>query len=118
MPNPPDAAAAEPVKRKGSSLRASIQAGTEVCDSSTAVYEATPGAASAELMPAGRATARSSRAHQVPRQRAGTSSRIAAIPTPGVNAVRIHVPILIGEVGLATRSMWWNRSGRPRSETR
>jgi len=28
------------------------------------------------------------------------------------------VPTLIGEVGLATRSMWWKRSGRPRSETR
>ena len=28
------------------------------------------------------------------------------------------MPTLIGEVGLATRSMWWNRSGRPRSATR
>jgi hypothetical protein len=25
------------------------------------------------------------------------------------------VPTLIGEVGLTTRSMWWKRSGRPRS---
>jgi hypothetical protein len=30
-------------------------------------------------------------------------------------APRIHEPMLIGEVGLSTRSMWWKRSGRPRS---
>ena len=28
------------------------------------------------------------------------------------------MPTDIGEVGLATRSMWWNRAGRPRSLTR
>jgi len=27
-------------------------------------------------------------------------------------------PQILGELGLATRSMWWNRSGRPRSDTR
>src|SRR5690348_17753810 len=32
-------------------------------------------------------------------------------------ALRIHVPTLIGEVGLNTRSMFRNRSGRPRSLT-
>ena len=37
---------------------------------------------------------------------------------PRRTRLRIHVPIDIGEVGLATRSMWWNRSGRPRSLTR
>src|SRR3546814_13522593 len=30
----------------------------------------------------------------------------------------LHVPTLIGELGLATRSMWWKRSGRPRSPIR
>jgi hypothetical protein len=33
-----------------------------------------------------------------------------------LEAPRIHEPALIGDVGLSTRSMWWKRSGRPRSE--
>ena len=32
-------------------------------------------------------------------------------------ASRIQAPTFIGEVTLNTRSMWWKRSGRPRSET-
>ena len=45
----------------------------------------------------------------------GSSSAAAASPLPGPYATRIQVPTLIGELGLATRSMWWKRSGRPRS---
>jgi hypothetical protein len=46
------------------------------------------------------------------------SSDAAAAPAAGPNAARIQLPIDIGEVGLTTRSMWWKRSGRPRSLTR
>ena len=82
------------------------------------MYDATAGAVAAADSPSGRASRPSSRAGQVRRHRGGTSSFTAAAPTPGPNAVRIQVPTLIGEVGLNTRSMWWNRSGRPRSATR
>ena len=118
MPKPPPLAAADPVNTNGSSSRTSFHPGTAVCDRSTAVYEATPGAMAAADSPSGRASRFSRRAGQVCRHRRGTSSFTAAAPTPGPNAVRIHVPTLIGDVGLTTRSMWWNRSGRPRSLTR
>jgi hypothetical protein len=36
----------------------------------------------------------------------GMSSLAAATPAAGPKAARIHEPIDIGEVGLATRSMW------------
>src|SRR5271166_627318 len=65
--------------------------------------------------PAGRPAACSSRPARVGRSEAGSSSAAAARPLPGPYAVRIQVPTLIGELGLATRSMWWKRSGRPRS---
>lgn len=57
----------------------------------------------------------------------------AAVPSPGSHpvtalaaaaeirlecATSVHEPMLIGEVGLATRSMLRNRSGRPSSATR
>jgi hypothetical protein len=32
-------------------------------------------------------------------------------------AVSNHDPMLIGDVGLATRNMWWARLGTPRSAT-
>ena len=117
MPRPPPLAAADPVKTNGSSRRASFQAGVAVWDSRTAVYEATPGAVAAAQSPAGRASTCSRRPGTVPRQRSGSSSGAAASALPGPYAVRIQVPMLIGEVGLATRSMWWKRSGRPRSAT-
>jgi hypothetical protein len=43
------------------------------------------------------------------------SPRAAPIAKAGPEVVRIHVPMLIGEVGLNTRSMFRKRSGRPRS---
>ena len=45
------------------------------------------------------------------------TSAAPAITAPGPYAVRIQVPTDIGEVGLKTRSMLRNRSGRPRSAT-
>src|SRR3954465_10943602 len=42
----------------------------------------------------------------------------AAIPASGAYPDSTHEPTLIGEVGLNTRSMLKNRSGRPRSCTR
>jgi hypothetical protein len=48
----------------------------------------------------------------------GAASATAAIPAAPPNALRIHVPMDIGEVGFATRSMWWKRDGLPRSLTR
>ncbi len=43
---------------------------------------------------------------------------IATIRVSGSEkSVRLHVPSDIGELGLKTRSMWWNRSGSPRSST-
>src|SRR3954469_6535468 len=42
----------------------------------------------------------------------------AAIPAAGPYAASSQLPTLIGDVGLATRSMLANRSGRPRSATR
>jgi hypothetical protein len=42
---------------------------------------------------------------------------MAAPTAAGPIAARTQLPMLIGEVGFITRSMWWNRSGRPRSDT-
>src|SRR5581483_2958206 len=46
-----------------------------------------------------------------------SSSRSAAVFDAPPLTRRIQAPTFIGEVTLNTRSMWWNRSGRPRSET-
>ncbi len=40
---------------------------------------------------------------------------MAATPISGPYAASTQVPMLMGDVGFATRSMWWKRSGRPRS---
>ena len=39
----------------------------------------------------------------------------AAVPSAPENANSVQLPTLIGDVGLKTLSMWWKRSGRPRS---
>src|SRR5215210_5152964 len=44
-------------------------------------------------------------------------SDTAALTADGPSPASTQLPMLIGEVGLNTRSMWWNRSGRPRSDT-
>ena len=51
MPRPPPLAAAEPGEHERQFRRASCHAGTAVCASSTAVYEATPGADAAAGQP-------------------------------------------------------------------
>ena len=51
----------------------------------------------------------------MPRSADGRTSATAARAQPGPKPTRIQVPTLIGELGLATRSIWWKRSGRPRS---
>ena len=105
MPNPPPLAAAEPVNTNGRYGCASRHAGTAVCDNRTAVYDATPGAIAAADSPAGLANQPNSRPSHVRRNRAGINSAAAARPAPGPYADRIHVPMLIGELGLATLSM-------------
>ena len=50
-------------------------------------------------------------------RRAAGSSRPGPSAGPA-NAVRHHVPSDMGELGFHTLSMWWNRSGSPRSSTR
>ena len=45
------------------------------------------------------------------------TSEAAATPVNAPKPLRIQVPTLIGEVSLSTRSMFRNRSGRPRSLT-
>ena len=52
-----------------------------------------------------------------PRSRPVTELAAAAESAP-LWLTRIHEPMLIGEVGLATRSMFRNRSGRPSSAVR
>ena len=47
-----------------------------------------------------------------------SSSSAAAVFDAPLDTNRIQLPTLIGEVTLKTRSMFRNRSGRPRSETR
>jgi hypothetical protein len=84
MPRPPPLAAADPVNTNGSSFRLSCQAGTAVCASSAAVYEATPGAMAAAARPAGRAAAASRRPGGEPRSERGSSSAAAARPLPGL----------------------------------
>ena len=89
--------------------------------SSTPVYVASAGATAAAASPAARPTGGSEPAEQPStpcRGSSGASSATAATPAAGPNAARIQVPTDIGEVGLATRSMWWKRAGRPRSLTR
>ena len=105
MPSPPPLAAAEPVKTNGRYGCASCHAGTAVCDNRTAVYDATPGATAAADSPAGRANEPSTLPTNVRRTCDGINSAAPARPAPGPYADRIHVPMLIGELGLATRSM-------------
>ena len=83
MPSPPALAAALAVKMKGSSSCASFHAGTAVCDSRTAVYDATAGARAADTSPAGRESAPASRPSRVARSRPGSSSPSAATPVAG-----------------------------------
>jgi hypothetical protein len=74
-----------------------------VSASSTAVYVATAGAIAAAVSPAGR-----SASDTRPRSGRGTSpftSATAATPAGSPKPVRNHVPMLIGDVGFATRSM-------------
>jgi hypothetical protein len=105
IPSPPPLAAADPVNTNGRYGCASFHAGTAVCDNNTAVYDATPGATAAASRPAGRAAQPITRPTHVRRTRAGISSAAAARPAPGPYAPSSHVPMLIGELGFATRSM-------------
>ncbi|PSK65122.1 hypothetical protein B0E53_02907 [Micromonospora sp. MH33] len=105
----------------GSSGYASCQDGTAVSASSTPVYVARAGAVTAATRPAACPTGGSSRRPMPSTPRSGSqgaASATAATPAAGPKVVRIQVPIDIGEVSFATRSMWWNRLGRPRSFTR
>jgi hypothetical protein len=58
-----------------------------------------------------------SASHLSGRRMPSSSSPAAVFEAPLENA-RIQLPTLIGEVTLKTRSMFRNRSGRPRSEIR
>ena len=57
----------------------------------------------------------SSASHLTGRRMPSASSAAAVLDEP-LDATRIQLPTLIGEVTLKTRSMFRNRSGRPRSE--
>src|SRR3954464_15572905 len=105
-PTPPAAAAAEPTKTNGNSRYASCQLGTAVSATSTAVYDATAGAIPAAIRPAGRPDNRRVVRIQPGTGSASANSETAASPANGAYAVRIQVPTLIGDVTLATRSMW------------
>ena len=82
---------------------------------------ASPGASTAAPYPAAAPTGGSTFRTNPSTPRSGrndATSAAAATPTAPPKKLSSQVPIDIGEVGLATRSMWWNRSGRPRSATR
>ena len=105
MPSPPPLAAAEPVNTNGRYGCASCHAGTAVCDNRTAVYDATPGADRRRPQPAGRANQLDQPTQPRPPQTLWHQLRHPGQPRAGPYADRIHVPILIGELGFATRSM-------------
>ena len=108
MPRPPAALAADPANRYGISRCASCQAGTAVLQISAAVYVQTAGP-----MRAAPAVAAAPAFGSRP-----VTAQAAAAPDAPPNAEITHVPTLIGEVTLTTRSMFRKRSGRPRSATR
>ena len=58
------------------------------------------------------------RAHSKSIQKIANTLSRAATVSGSEKIVRHHVPNDMGEPGLKTRSMWWKRSGSPRSETR
>ena len=90
--------------------------------SSTPVYVASAGAVSRGDQPGGVPDRRQhppgEPEHAALPAAAARASATAATPAAGPKVVRIQVPTDIGEVSLATRSMWWNRLGLPRSLTR
>src|SRR5438445_1376068 len=99
--------------RYAPSHRASFQPGWAVVLNSTPLYAAAPNANGSPP------TTASVRIHQAAAESSDAQSAAAtnATATRAVNgsekAVRHQVPSDIGEVGLKTRSMWWNRSGSP-----
>ena len=94
-PSAPALAAAPPANTNGSSRYASCQTGMAVSATSTPVYVATAGARPAAATLATRAALRRP-----------TRSPSAATPTAGPYTVSSHDPTFIGDVTLATRSMW------------
>ena len=117
---PPAAAAAEP--RRRTAARGAPRARRASPCRRAGPRCTTPGRAQARGAEPGRAARRreqpagAQRPAAAPRQ--PTSSAAAAAPGEGAEGVRIQEPTDIGEVGLATRSMFRNRRGRPRSCTR
>src|SRR5439155_19177249 len=91
----PALAAEPPANTSGSSRQASCQAGMALSEVRTAVYVATAG-------PRGAAPV----SHTLPNPgKRPVTSEAAAAPHSGPKTVISHVPTLIGDVGLATRSM-------------
>ena len=74
-------------------------------DTSTPVYVAITGPSAAAASWAARPTRGNDRAISQP----------AAVICAAERRASVHVPTLIGDVGLSTRSMFRKRSGRPRS---
>src|SRR4051794_5508630 len=101
----PALARALPANANGSSRRPSYQTGTDVSDTSTAVYVQSAGPSAADVAEAASCTRGSTP------KISQTTTAVSAAPL----TLRIHVPRFIGDVGLKTRSMFMNRSGRPRS---
>src|SRR5438270_3371645 len=91
----PALAADPPANTTGNSRHASCHAGMAVSDVSTAVYVETPGPRIA-----------ASASHIAPNVgNRPVASANAAAPDIGPKREMSHVPMLIGDVGLATRSM-------------
>lgn len=107
IPAPPAAIAAEAAKSSGISDHPACHAGIAVLATSAPVYVATPqprpAAPSVATVPTG--------------VRTPVRSLAAATIVSGAYPASIQEPMLIGDVGLMTRSMLTNRSGRPRSCT-
>ncbi len=95
-------------KTNGSSPRASLHTGIAVFASSAPVYVASGGPVANQPSSASRFSGR----------RMPIASRAAAPPPVTPETTSTQLPTLIGEVTLNTRSMFRNRSGRPRSEIR
>src|SRR5215469_13801079 len=102
----PALAIAEAANRIGNTRRDSCQTGTAVFETRTPVYVARPKPATPEAMPL-----ISPNAPSTPRRPLKTDAAIADGATPD----KIQTPTFIGDVGRNTRSMWRNRSGRPKS---
>jgi hypothetical protein len=95
-------------KTNASSSRASLHTGIAALASSAPVYVASGGPVANQV---------SSASHFSGRGPPSAWSAAAVFPEV-LEATRIQLPTLIGEVSLNTRSMFRNRSGRPRSEMR